>query len=178
MFRTCMLLLCALPLISAAAPKVAFVYSSWSNATFKNEFDTHFKKLGWECDKYENSKLPELSDKLDGYDYVVAAAVANYEHVVDMKPLPDQRRRIDRHRRQLRLRPRQMGRHVRRKFRLPRTELHSPQQQRSKEQGKDLQGSSAHADAATARRPPQDALRPLGAYQRSCAAMECAFNMR
>ena len=86
MFRTCMLLLCALPLISAAAPKAAFVYSSWSNATFKNEFDAHFKKLGWECDKYENTKLPELSDKLDGYDYVVAAAVANYEHVVDMKP--------------------------------------------------------------------------------------------
>ena len=86
MFRTCMLLLCALPLISAAAPKAAFVYSSWSNATFKNEFDAHFKKLGWECDKYENTKLPELSDKLDGYDYVVAAAVANYEHTVDMKP--------------------------------------------------------------------------------------------
>ena len=86
MFRTCMLLLCALPMISAAAPKAAFVYSSWSNATFKNEFDTHFKKLGWECDKYENIKLPELSDKLDDYDYVVAASVANFEHTVNMKP--------------------------------------------------------------------------------------------
>jgi hypothetical protein len=81
-----MLLLCALPMISAAAPKAAFVYSSWSNATFKNEFDTHFKKLGWECDKYENIKLPELSDKLDDYDYVVAASVANFEHTVNMKP--------------------------------------------------------------------------------------------
>ena len=86
MFRTCMLLLCAVPLFSAAAPKVAFVYSSWSGATFKNEFDAHFKKLGWECDKYENIQLPELSDKLDSYDYVVAASVANFEHTVDMKP--------------------------------------------------------------------------------------------
>ena len=172
MFRTCMLLLCALPIISAAAPKAAFVYSSWSNATFKNEFDNHFKMLGWECDKYENTKLPELSDKLDGYDYVVAAAVANYEHVVDMKPYAA--KWID----YLNKGGVLMGRHVRFEFRMPRTELHGPQQQRSKKQGKDLQGSSAHVDAAAARRPSQDALQPLGAYQRSCAAMECAFNMR
>lgn len=69
-----------------AAPKVAFVYSSWSNYTFRDEFDAHLQKLGWACEKFENTDLGKLVPRLAEFDVVIAGGVANYEHTVDLAP--------------------------------------------------------------------------------------------
>jgi hypothetical protein len=72
-----------------AAPKVAVVYSSWSDDTFKNEYDDHLQKLGWAFEKFENKDVSTLVSRLAEFDVVISASVGNYEHPVDMAPYKD-----------------------------------------------------------------------------------------
>lgn len=88
------LILCltmALPLFSMALPKkAAIVYGPWGNNAFKNEFDGHIAKYGWDFDvdkdKYKTEQLPQISDKLNEYGLIVATSLANYVGTIDMKP--------------------------------------------------------------------------------------------
>ena len=69
-----------------APRKVAVVYSSWGNYTFRDEWDAPLKGLGWSAERFENTKTADLVARLAEFDVVVAASVANYEHTVDMAP--------------------------------------------------------------------------------------------
>ena len=69
--------------------RAAVVYSEWSKSAFANEYDKHLKQLGWVFDKYENVRLPELSEKLGGYNLVIATSVANYTKTVKMAPFAE-----------------------------------------------------------------------------------------
>ncbi len=81
------LLLLAVGLASAAAAeRVAVVYSDWSKSAFASEYDKHLKALGWQFDKFQNTRLPELTEKLGTYQFVIAASVANYTQTVKMAP--------------------------------------------------------------------------------------------
>ena len=71
---------------SALAERAAVVYSGWSNSSFANEYDNHLKELGWTYEKFQNTRLPELTEKLGEYQFVIAASVANYTGTVNMKP--------------------------------------------------------------------------------------------
>ena len=62
------------------------VYCGWSGGSFSTEYDDHLKKLGWAFDKYENVRLPELTEKLGDYRLVIAASLANYTKTVKMTP--------------------------------------------------------------------------------------------
>jgi hypothetical protein len=88
--RLCYLaaVLCALCAVSPveAAPKVGVLYSSWSNASFKNEFDQHLKTLGWPSEKLHNREVAQWIGRLDEFDLIVATSVANYEQPQDMAP--------------------------------------------------------------------------------------------
>ena len=70
----------------AVAERAAVVYSDWSKNSFATEYDKHLKALGWEFDKYQNTRLPELTEKLGAYQFVIAASVANYTQTVKMGP--------------------------------------------------------------------------------------------
>ena len=72
--------------LSAVAERAAVVYSDWSKATFASEYDKHLKALGWSFDKFQNTRLPELTEKLGDYPFVIAASVANYTQTVKMGP--------------------------------------------------------------------------------------------
>ena len=72
--------------LSAIAERAAVVYSDWSKASFASEYDKHLKALGWSFDKFQNTRLPELTEKLGGYEIVIAASVANYTQTVKMGP--------------------------------------------------------------------------------------------
>ena len=72
-----------------AAPKVAVVYSSWGNYSFRDEFDGHLQKLGWSFEKFENKDIATLIPRLSEFDIVLATAVSNYENTVDMTPFKD-----------------------------------------------------------------------------------------
>ena len=72
-----------------APRKVAVVYSSWSDYTFRDEWDAPLKRLGWAAERFENTKTADLVARLAEFDVVVAASVANYEHTVDMAPYAD-----------------------------------------------------------------------------------------
>jgi len=68
----------------AEAERAAVVYSDWSKSTFASEYDKHLKAIGWLFDKFQNTRLPELTEKLDDYQFVIAASVANYTQTVKM----------------------------------------------------------------------------------------------
>ncbi|MBQ6338052.1 MAG: hypothetical protein IJI36_02805 [Kiritimatiellae bacterium] len=72
--------------LSAVAERAAVVYSDWSKATFASEYDKHLKALGWPFDKFQNTRLPELTEKLGDYQFVIATSVANYTQTVKMGP--------------------------------------------------------------------------------------------
>ena len=72
--------------LSAVAERAAVVYSDWSKATFASEYDKHLKALGWPFDKFQNTRLPELTEKLGDYQFVIATSVANYIQTVKMGP--------------------------------------------------------------------------------------------
>ena len=81
------LLLLAVGLASGAvAERAAIVYSDWSKSSFASEYDKHLKALGWQFDKFQNTRLPELTEKLGTYQFVIAASVANYTQTVKMAP--------------------------------------------------------------------------------------------
>ena len=89
-FLCAALALSACGMAHAALPeRVAVVYSEWSKSAFVNEYDKHLKQLGWVFDKYENFRLPELSEKLGGYNLVIATSVANYTKTVKMAPFAE-----------------------------------------------------------------------------------------
>jgi len=89
-FQCIALALLAGGMAHAALPeRVAVVYSAWSSSAFANEYDKHLKQLGWAFDKYENVRLPELSEKLGGYNLVIATSVANYTKTVKMAPFAE-----------------------------------------------------------------------------------------
>ena len=73
----------------AVAERAAVVYSDWSKNSFAAEYDKHLKALGWAFDKYQNTRLPELTEKLGAYQFVIAASVANYTQTVKMGPYAD-----------------------------------------------------------------------------------------
>ena len=89
MKKTVFLALVATFALSAFAERVAVVYSDWSKATFASEYDKHLKALGWPFDKFQNTRLPELTEKLGAYQFVIAASVANYTQTVKMGPYAD-----------------------------------------------------------------------------------------
>ena len=66
--------------------RAAVVYSEWGKGAFADEYDRHLNRLGWGFDKFENVRLPELSEKLGGYRLVIATSVANYTQTVKMAP--------------------------------------------------------------------------------------------
>ncbi|MBR2838329.1 MAG: hypothetical protein IKE55_06090 [Kiritimatiellae bacterium] len=72
--------------VAAAQERAAVVYCEWDGCAFSTEYDAHLKKLGWAFDKYENVRLPELTEKLGAYRLVVAASLANYTKTVKMAP--------------------------------------------------------------------------------------------
>ena len=81
--------LAAVLALSARAERAAVVYSDWSKSAFATEYDKHLKALGWSFDKYQNTRLPELTEKLGAYQFVIAASVANYTQTVKMGPYAD-----------------------------------------------------------------------------------------
>ncbi len=74
----------------AAPPKVAVVYSAWSDYAFRDEFDDKMQSLGWPFEKFENVNVGDLAAGLDQFDLVVTAGVANYENPQDMQPYADE----------------------------------------------------------------------------------------
>ena len=74
--------------VEAAAPqeRAAVVYCGWSGGSFSSEYDAHLNKIGFAFDKYENVRLPELTEKLGAYRLVIAASMANYTKTVKMGP--------------------------------------------------------------------------------------------
>ena len=74
--------------VEAAAPqeRAAVVYCGWSGGSFASEYDAHLNKIGFAFDKYENVRLPELTEKLGAYRLVIAASMANYTKTVKMGP--------------------------------------------------------------------------------------------
>ncbi len=85
-----MLVLAAPGSSAAATPRVAVVYSSWGGYGFKDEFDGHLQALGWSFEKFENTQLPKLTERLGEFDMVIATGVANLEHPVDLAPYKEQ----------------------------------------------------------------------------------------
>ncbi|MBI3923499.1 MAG: hypothetical protein HY318_18920 [Armatimonadetes bacterium] len=75
--------------LSFAAPKVAVMYSAWSNDAFKDEFDLHLQSLGWAFEKFENRDIAKLTMRLDEFDIVVSTGVGNYENPQDMSAYKD-----------------------------------------------------------------------------------------
>ena len=73
--------------VAVAAPpeRAAVVYSGYSGGSAATEFDAHLKKVGLAFDKYENVRLPELTEKLGAYRLVIAALLANYTKTVKME---------------------------------------------------------------------------------------------
>jgi hypothetical protein len=83
-------LIAALALPAAAdAPKVAVIYSDWSNYAFRHEFDSHLKGLGWHFETFENKDIKTWIGRLGEFDLVISAAVGNYTHPQDMAPYAD-----------------------------------------------------------------------------------------
>ncbi len=74
----------------AAPPKVAIVYSAWSNYAFREELDGEMESLGWTYETFENVKVGELVARLEEFDLVVTAGVANYENPQDMRPYAEE----------------------------------------------------------------------------------------
>lgn len=72
---------------SAARSRAAYVFSDWSKCAFEKELDAAFKATDCAVTKFENVRLPELTEKLDAFDIVVAGTVANNTHTVDFAPL-------------------------------------------------------------------------------------------
>ena len=66
--------------------RAAVVYSGYSGGSFSTEYDAHLKKVGVAFDKYENVRLPELTEKLGAYRLVIAASLGNYTKTVKMTP--------------------------------------------------------------------------------------------
>ena len=62
------------------------MYSGYSGGSFSTEYDAHLKKIGLAFDKYENVRMPELTEKLGAYRLVIAASLANYANTVKMEP--------------------------------------------------------------------------------------------
>jgi hypothetical protein len=75
--------------VACAVPKVAVVYSSWGDYAFREEHDSHLRKLGWDFEKFENKDVGALIPRLAEFDIVLSAGVGNYEHSVDMAPHRD-----------------------------------------------------------------------------------------
>ena len=105
---------------SAEAERAAVVHSDWSKSAFASEYDKHLKALGWSFDKFQNTRLPELTEKLGDYQFVIAASVANYTQTVKMGPVRDgvaevarRRRHAHHHGRELRIRAGDLGGGVR-----------------------------------------------------------------
>lgn len=71
---------------ACAEPKAAVVYCSWGGYAFRDEFDPHLQHLGWPYEKFENTRIADLVDRLDEFDVVISAGVGNLEHPVDMAP--------------------------------------------------------------------------------------------
>ena len=96
-FKVCVAAVAAVAILSAdaegrpgaVAERAAVVYSDWADSTFANEYDRHLKALGWSYDKFQNTRLPELTEKLGAYRFVIAASVANYTQTVKMGPYAD-----------------------------------------------------------------------------------------
>ena len=74
--------------VASAAPqeRAAVVYSGYSGGSFATEYDAHLTKMGLAFDKYENVRMPELTEKLGAYRLVIAASLANYANTVKMEP--------------------------------------------------------------------------------------------
>lgn len=89
--QICCLIVYGLALLNvfADAPRAAVVYSDWAKSTFSSEYDKHLKALGWAFDKFQNTRLPELTEKLGAYQFIIAASVANYTQTVTMGPYAD-----------------------------------------------------------------------------------------
>lgn len=79
---------CLASLSCLGGPKVAQVYSAWPNGKkgFANEFDIPFKRLGYQVEKFENTKLQELSGRLGDFELVCISTTGNYENTVDLTP--------------------------------------------------------------------------------------------
>ncbi|MBE6366025.1 MAG: hypothetical protein E7053_09835 [Lentisphaerae bacterium] len=82
------LLLLTVLCIPGFAGDVATVYSGFPSGqkAFMNEHDETVRRLGFTADKYENTRLPELSGKLAQYKIVFLSTTSNYENTVDMAP--------------------------------------------------------------------------------------------
>ncbi len=72
-----------------AAPRVAVVYSAWSNSSFQTEYDAHLQALGWPFEKLENKEVARWIGRLDEFDLVIATSVANFENPQQMAPHKD-----------------------------------------------------------------------------------------
>lgn len=78
--------LCGGVAVAAPPERAAVVYSGYSGGSSATEFDAHLKKVGLAFDKYENVRMPELTEKLGAYRLVIAASMANYTKTVKMAP--------------------------------------------------------------------------------------------
>ena len=85
-----LLALSAMASAAPAAPKVAVVYSAWSNNAFIDEWDDELQALGWPFEKFENVKIGHLAPRLGEFDLVIATSVGNLENPQDMAPYREQ----------------------------------------------------------------------------------------
>ena len=76
--------------LAEASPRVAVVYSAWSDNSFLDEWDDELAELGWPFEKFENVKSADLLGRLSELDLVIAASVSNYENPQDMTPYREQ----------------------------------------------------------------------------------------
>ena len=79
-------MLCGGMAVAAPQERAAVVYSGYSGGSSATEFDAHLKKVGLVFDKYENVRMPELTEKLGAYRFVIATTLANYTKTVKMTP--------------------------------------------------------------------------------------------
>jgi SAM-dependent methyltransferase len=94
-----LLLLSCLGARAAELPRVAVLYSSFreGSCSYRNEYDADLARLGWPVERFENTELDRLLDRLDRFDLVIGTAVYNYEHPADLAAAGERLRRFVRH---------------------------------------------------------------------------------
>jgi hypothetical protein len=77
--------LCAASPSAAQVPTVAIVTSSFRDGSYmyRDEYDGALEQLAWPVEKFGNTQIAELADRLDEFDLLIGTAVFNYEHPQD-----------------------------------------------------------------------------------------------
>lgn len=70
--------------LAQAPPRAAFIYCAWKDNRHEKEWDEILDALGFAVDKYENTRVAQLTNRLADYDLVFTSTVFNIENTVDL----------------------------------------------------------------------------------------------